>query len=186
MNPRHRQQWKQFLGCRVLWIGIIWLVLFLALAKSLPEQPFLEFVRIVAATTSFVVAVAFSKAAWESVSSDESDSTDSLAIGIFLLAVSNFVTNVYLLLYRLAEQPAWMLNVYSFALFSGWLAAMAAVLHVWAPGVLRRGPNGDDVPPARLRTVGVVAAAGVFVTLFVLATQPNIIWLVEAMRPYLR
>jgi hypothetical protein len=186
MKTETKAKFRRFFRCRVFWITVAVLVGYSILGWLLPRQPFLEFIRILAATTSLVVAVSFSADAWESVTAEEPDRTDSLVVGIFLLSVSGFITNFWLLLFRLADTPDWMLHILTWGFGSAMIAAIGNVLHVWAPGVLRKSPDGEDVPPARLRAVGVAAALGVFATLVVLATQPNAVWLVEAMRPYLR
>jgi hypothetical protein len=79
----------------------------------------------------------------------------------------------------------WMLQLVSFGFLSGWMAALANILMVWAPGVLRRAGQDAEVPPARLRAVGLAAALGLFGALVVLASQPNAAWLVERIRPWL-
>jgi uncharacterized protein YjeT (DUF2065 family) len=59
-------------------------------------------------------------------------------------------------------------------------------LFVAAPGVLRKAGHQDiEIPPARLRAVGLAIGIGVAATLIVLAAQPNVVWLVESIRPYL-
>lgn len=186
MKAETKLKLQRFVGCRVFWTSVFLTGAYVLLAYSLPTQAFLELVRIMAATTSLIVAVSYSVDAWESVTAEQPDRTDSLVIGIFLMAVSGFVTNFWLLMYRLAERQEWMLNLLTFGFLSAWLAAFAAVLQVWAPGVLRKSADGEDVPPARLRAVGLAASIGVFAALVVLASQPNIIWVVEGLRPWLR
>jgi hypothetical protein len=186
MQTETRARFRRFFRCQVLWISVAILVAYIVLALLIPRQPFLEFIRILAATSSLVVAVSFSADAWESITAEKPDRTDSLVVGIFLLAVSGFSTNFWLLFYRLAERPDWMLHILAWGFLSATLATIGNVLHVWAPGVLRKDPDGLEVPPARLRAVGVAAALGVFATLIVLASQPNAAWIVEALRPYLR
>jgi hypothetical protein len=179
-------RFRRFFACKTFWITVLVIVLYSILGAILPRQPFMEFIRILAATTSLVVAVSFSSDAWQSITAEKPDRTDSLVVGIFLLAVSGVISNVWLLLFRLAERPDWMLHVLTWGFGSAMIATIGNVLHVWAPGVLRKDPDGDDVPPARLRAVGVAAAIGVFATLVVLATQPNAVWIVEELRPWLK
>jgi hypothetical protein len=176
--------WGRALRCRALWVGMAALASYVVLGAVLPTQPFLEFVRIVMATAAVITAVAYGAEAWESATTERSDQTDSIVIGIFLQHFTLAFTGVWLLLYRLAGRPEWMLNTLVFGFVSGWLSALASSLHVWAPGVLRRTPETGEVPSVRLRAVGIAAALGVFATLVVLATQPNAIWLVESMRPW--
>lgn len=186
MTSNAKIRLRRFVGCRVFWTTITCIVAFFILGFTLPEQPFLELVRILQATTSIVVAIAFSADAWESLTSEKEDTTDSIVIGIFLQHVSLFWVGFWLLLYRLSGRPEWMINTLFFGFWGGWLSSIAALLHVWAPGVLRRLGNEDEVPTARLRAVGVATAIGVFGILVVLATQPNAQWLVELIRPYVR
>jgi hypothetical protein len=186
MTSDTKTRFRRFIGCRVFWTTIICIVVYFILGFSLPEQPFLELVRILQATTSIVVAIAFSADAWESLTSEKADKTDSIVIGIFLQHVCLFWIGFWLLLYRLSMRPEWMLNTLFFGFWGGWLSSLAALLHVWAPGVLRRADNEDEVPTSRLRAVSLAAALGVFGTLVVLATQPNARWLVESIRPWVR
>jgi len=161
-------------------------MLYAILAAFMPRQPFLEFVRIFQAVAGVVVVIAFSADAWDSMTSERPDRTDGLIIGAWLQHICVCITGVWLLLYRLADRPTWMLDVLFFAFFSGWLSSLASILHVAAPGVLRKADHQDiEVPPARLRAVGLVASIGVAATLIVLASQPNVLWLVESLRPYI-
>jgi hypothetical protein len=186
MKPRARIPWGRFSRCRALWVGIAAAAVYVLLGAVLPAQPFLEFVRIVMATAAVIASVAYSAEAWESATTERADQTDSIVIGIFLQHFTLAFTGIYLLLYRLAGRPEWMLNTLTFGFVSGWLSALASFLHVWAPGVLRRTPETGEVPSARLRAVGFVAAVGMFATLVVLATQPNAVWIVESIRPWVR
>jgi hypothetical protein len=181
-----KAQLRRFVGCRVFWTAIGCIIAYFVLGLALPEQPFLELIRILQATTAIVVVIAFSADAWESITSKDTDRTDSIVLGIFLQHVSLFWIGFWLLLYRLSGRPEWMLNTLFFGFWGGWLSSLAALLHVWAPGVLRRVDNDAEVPTARLRAVGVAAALGVFGVLVVLATQPNARWLVESLRPWVR
>src|SRR5215207_2772529 len=185
MKNDTRARWRRFFTCRVLWVSVACIVLYAILAAFMPRQPFLEFVRILQAVTGIVVVIAFSADAWESLVSEESDKTDGLVIGAFLQHITICTTGIWLLLYRLADRPTWMLDVLFFAFFSGWLSSIASILHVIAPGVLRKADTEAEVPPARLRAVGFAAAAGATVALIVLAAQPNVVWLVESLRPWI-
>lgn len=177
---------RRFVGCRVFWTTVVCIIAYFALGFALPEQPFLELVRILQAVTAIVVVIAFSVDAWESLTSETTDRTDSIVIGIFLQHVSLFWIGFWLLLYRLSGRPEWMLNTLFFGFWGGWLSSLAALLHVWAPGVLRRADSEGEIPPSRLRAVSLAAALGVFGVLVVLATQPNARWLVESIRPWVK
>lgn len=186
MKTNTKARLRRFAGCRVFWVTIACILIYVALASTLPTQPFLEFVRILQATTAIIVAVAFSADAWDALTADENeaDPTDSLVIAAFIQHLALFFTGFWLLLYRLADRPSWMLDVLAFGFVSGWLSSLASILTVWAPGVLRSGGRAAEIPPARLRMVGVAAAVGVFATLVVLATQPNAQWIVDNLRPW--
>lgn len=171
---------------RALWVTVSFVLAYVVLAAALPTQPFLEFVRILQATAAIIVVVAFSGDAWDSVTRDKPDRSDALIVGVFLQHVSIFVTGIWLLLYRLGGREDWMLNLMWFGLLSGWLSIVASFLHVYPVGVLRSGDSGEEVPPARLRMVGIAAAVGVFAILVVLATQPNVRGLLEMARPWMR
>lgn len=187
MQAKLKARLKRIVCSRALWVTVVCLAAYVILGLTLPLQPFLELVRIFQATTALVAVVAFSADAWESLTSkDESDEpTNSLIIGVFLQHVAMFWTGVWLLLYRLAEHPEWMLNVLLFGFMSGWLSSIAAVLHVWAPGVLRSPCHDATVPPLRLRMAGLAAALGMFGVLVVLATRPNASRIVEALHPWI-
>jgi len=170
----------------MFWVSVSCIALYTVLAAFMPRQPFLEFVRILQAVSAVVVVIAFSQDAWEAVTAEESDKTDGIIIGAFLQHITICVTGIWLLLYRLADRPTWMLDVLFFAFFSGWLSSIASTLFVVAPGVLRKDDSQNiEIPPARLRAVGFVTSIGVAATLIVLASQPNVAWLVESLRPYL-
>ena len=158
------------------------------LGFMLPRQPFLELIRIVMAAAALIAAISFSADAWQSVTSEEKHPTDSLVVGVFLQHTSLFWIAFWLLMYRLSgpigERSEWMLNTLSFGFLGGWLSSIASLLHVWAPGVLRKTDPEAEIPSARLRAVGLAAALGVFGILWVLAAQPNARDIIERIRPW--
>lgn len=186
MDNEMRTRLLRFFNWRTFWCALTATIAYVVLAVSLPLQPFLEFIRILQATAACLVVVAFSGDAWESLTREKPEHSDSLIIGIFLQHVAIFWTGFWLLLYRLSGRQEWMLNQLWFGFAAGWLSSAASFLHIYPAGVLRPGDGIDEVPPARLRMAGVVAASGVFAILIVLATQPDVRGVLDWARAWLK
>jgi hypothetical protein len=180
-----RRRWLRFFTCPMFWTALSLTAVYVLLAVFMPVQPFLEFVRIAQATAAIIVVTAFSRDAWDSITRAKPEPADSLIIGIFLQAISIFVSGIWLLMYRLGGRQDWMLNLLGFGFLSGWLSAIASIMHVYPVGVLRAARDGDEVPPARLRAAGIAAAVGVCCILIVLATQPDVHEILDHARTWL-
>lgn len=172
---------------RILWVVAAASLIYWVGASLLPTQTFLEFVRIMQATMALVALVALSHAIWCALVTEDPDRADVLTLGVALKEFAFWITGMWLLLFRLAERPEWMLNVDWFGFLSGWLPALSSLVLVATPGILiRDDKTGESVPPLTLILVGTVAGLGLFATLAVLAIQPNAVWLVEHLRPWIR
>lgn len=176
---------------RVLWVVLAASLIYWVGAKILPTQPFLEFVRIMQSTMALVALVALSHAIWCALVTDDPDRADVLTLGVALKEFAFWVTGLWLLMYRLAgppgHRPEWMLDVLFFGFLAGWLPALSSLVLVSVPGILiRDDKTGESVPPLTLILVGAVAGLGLFATLAVLAIQPDALWLVEHLKPWIR
>jgi hypothetical protein len=180
---------------KVLLWGFLSALSYWAPGLFLSRQPFLEGVRILEATTSLVGLIAISLATWRAIARPDPDTGDALIIFAFLVELCATVAGFWLLLFRLSGDagvaPApearalWMIDTLWFGFVTGWLPTIASVILVTVPGVLRDNPEtGERVPPLLLITAGLVAGAGLLMTLIVLAARPDSRALVEAMRPW--
>jgi len=171
---------------RVVWISAVVAGAYWLAGAFLPTQPWLEIVRIVQATCATAALVALSGGIWDALRRHDPDRADALLIGTGLTQFAFATSGIWLLLYRLAYAPdiPWMLSTLTFGFVAGWLPALASLLIIAVPGVLRRDAHGAEVPPATLIAVGCVAGAGVFAALVVLSIQPNALRVVEALRPW--
>lgn len=180
------------LSSRVLWVTILTSLPYWGIGPFLPRQPFLEGVRILQATSSLIGLIAISGAFWEVVKMSRPVREDWLVVSAWLMMSAFAAMGMWLLLYRLASEPGvistsphWMLWTLWFGFVTGWLPIVASSLLVCVPGILRDNPEtGERVPPLLLIIAGLVAGAGVFATLLVLATRPDAKGLVEAIRPW--
>lgn len=171
----------------MLWVGLASSAIYWLLGAILPNQMFLETIRVIQATMATAALVALSRGIWEAVSRPDPDRADALMIGVGLTQTAFATMGIWLLLFRLAYAPEinWMLNTLWFGFVTAWLPALSSLLLLAVPGVIRRGPGGEDVPPPTLIGVGCVSGLGLFGILAVLATQPNARWLVEVIRPWM-
>ena len=171
----------------LLWVGGVSSGAYWLLGAILPNQPFLEMIRVVQATVATAALVALSRGIWDALTRDDPDRADALLIGTGLTQTAFATMGFWLLLYRLAYAGDinWMLNTLIFGFVTAWMPALSSVLLLAVPGVIRRGPGGEEIPPPTLIGVGCVTGLGVLGVLVVLATQPNARALVEAMRPWL-
>src|SRR6476620_4342638 len=139
---------KDFLKCRTLWAAIVCTAIYWIAGTILPRQPWLETVRIAQAPFALVALVALSRAFWFAITRRHPDRLDVLTIATSLKEFSFCWMGIWLLLYRLAGHPSWMLDLLSFGFVAGWLPALSSLLLVGVPGILRRDEKtGEDVPP---------------------------------------
>lgn len=177
---------------RVLWVTVLTSIPYWAVGPFLPRLPFLEGVRVLQTTAALIGLIAISGAFWEVVKMRRPVREDWLVVSAWLMMSAFAVMGMWFLLYRLASDagiistsPHWMLHTLSFGFVTGWVPIVASALLVCVPGIRRDNPEtGERVPPLLLIVAGLVAGAGVFATLLVLATRPDAKALVEAIRPW--
>jgi len=180
------------LASRVMWVTALTSIPYWLAGPFLPRQPFLEGVRILQATSSLIGLISISGAMWDVVRMRRPAREDWLVVSAWLMMSAFAAMGIWLLLFRLASDagvattsPAWMLHTLWFGFVTGWIPVVASALLVCVPGILRDNPEtGERVPPLLLIIAGLVAGAGVFATLLVLATRPDAKALVEAIRPW--
>jgi hypothetical protein len=177
---------------RVLWVTVLTSIPYWAVGPFLPRLPFLEGVRVLQTTSNLIGLIAISGAFWDVVKMRRPAREDWLVVAAWLMMSAFAVMGMWLLLYRLASDPSavtsspsWMLHTLWFGFVTGWVPIVGSALLVCVPGILRDNPEtGERVPPLLLIIAGLVAGAGVFATLLVLATRPDAKALVEAIRPW--
>lgn len=102
-----------------------------------------------------------------------------LTLGIVIVALSLAGGSAWLLVWRLAGQPSWMVNSLTNAFFL-WMGAVGYVLHLLAPR-----PEGHDISwPQHLVLLASLAVAAV-VSALVVYVQPDMTGLAEWLRRYM-
>lgn len=190
MSSSCKKLMSNILSCKFLWAALAALAVYSLMFAILPRQPWLEAVRITQATTAMTALVALSYEFFRSISRDHPDRVDAITVSSWLKDFAFFWMGIWMLLFRLSadnpdERAYWMIDTAFFCFVSGWIPALASAMVALIPGVFRHDPEtGVDAQPVRLVLAGVIAGAGLFGVLVVLAVRPNTHTLVEMLRPW--
>lgn len=165
---------------RTLWSALALFALYWPVAWAVPNGPLLEALHTIRIAICLMVVVAYAPICLEALARDRIDRVCQLSLGITIGWGAALLSGLWLLLWRLAGQPAWMLNSDLYGFFI-WVAILGAVLHVTAPGAV------DGVVPRRTWILtGAAFGAGALAAVALLVLRPDIRRVVEHLEPWLR
>lgn len=165
--------------------GRIWftlLVLFFGygiINVFVPNGDMIIATRVIQASASAVVLYVYFGDFWHGLRTPDPARGDYLIVGIWVGFFATLCQAIYSMAFRLAGNPAWLLNSEVNAPYI-LLSVVAAVMHVSAPGAV------DGVVPRRNRlAMGVGFGAAVFLVICLFMIRPDIRPVLDRLRPYI-
>lgn len=166
------------LRSRTLWTAAALFALYWVVAWAVPNGPLMEGLHAVRVAICLVVVVAYAPVCLEALAQDRIGRVEQLSLGITIGWGATLGGGLWSLLWRLAGQPAWMVNSDLNGFFL-WVTILGAVLHVTAPGAV------DGTVPRRTWIVtGLALGAGALAAAAILVRRPDVAALVEALAPW--
>lgn len=168
------------LRSRTLWAALLLFSLYWAVARLVPNGPLMEGLHAVRVAICAVVVAAYAPVCLEALARNRIGRVEQLSLGIVIGWGATLLSGLWSLLWRLAGQPAWMVNSDLNGFFI-WAAILGAVLHVTAPGAV------DGTVPRRTWTLtGLAFGAGALLAALILTRRPDVAALVEGLAPWVR
>ena len=148
---------------RTLWCAAALFALYWLAAGLIPNAPLMEGLHAIRISICLVVVVAYAPVCLDSLARERIGRVEQLSLGIVIGWGATLLSGIWSLLWRLAGQPAWMVNSDLNGFFI-WVTILGAVLHVTAPGAV------DGTVPRRTWIltgcafgIGALGAAGLLV-----------------------
>ena len=168
------------LRSRTLWTALALFALYWIAAGLVPNGPLMEALHTIRIAICLVVVTAYAPVCLEALAQDRIGRVEQLSLGITIGWGATLCGGLWSLLWRLAGQPAWMVNSDLNGFFL-WVAILGAVLHVTAPGAV------DGIVPRRTWILtGLAFGGGALAAGVLLARRPDVAVLVEGLAPWLR
>lgn len=143
-------------------------MVFMISALFVSPRIFLENLRLVQAALSIAVAVAYIPFAWRVFVSPDAEGQQQLAMGIALTFMGSAINGLWMLGWRLAGKPIWMLDS-DIQAFSVYLICIGASMHLTAPGTIR-----NEVPRRNWIILGCCIGAGAALAVALLTYDPQL------------
>jgi hypothetical protein len=170
-----------FIRSTTVWVAGLFIVAFCIVATVTPNGPLQEAEAILLFALALGGMVAFTPDAWESVCKHQADldPADVLTLAFWLLCAGIAASGLWTLIWRLAGQPAWMLNNdFNAFLRIMWIGGLTMMLSV--PGLI-----GGKIPVRSRVRIIIWWAIGASLAAYVMAARPNLAPYVEVLRPLL-
>jgi hypothetical protein len=162
-----------------LYLIIFAVTLYVVLAWLLPNPPYFEFLRIIAQSIAIIPVVGYWRLAFRNITREYPDHAQQLMQSIVLFCLAQFLSDLWQLIWRLADRPHWWLDttIYGFFIY---LTIWAALLASTSPGAVR-----GKVPTRNLMFIGAAWGVGFALFLVLVWFRLDASKLVEATRPFL-
>jgi hypothetical protein len=164
----------------VIWVSTALYMLFFIVAWKVQNRVIMETLRAFLLAASVAVAIAYSKPAVQAIMARKMpDLVSQLTLGIALAWATTAVQSAFYMIWRLAGQPAWMVNT-DFSAFLLYSLCLAAVLHITAPGAI-----DGQIPKRNMVALGLAAGAAALIIGLIIVINPDVGAFVEYLKPWL-
>ena len=171
---------RSILRSRTLWSAAALFALYWLAAHLIPNGPLMEGLHTVRIAICLVVVVAYAPVCLEALAGGRIGRVEQLSLGITIGWGATLLAGVWSLLWRLAGQPAWMVNSDLNGFFL-WVTILGAVLHVTAPGAV-----DGTVPRRTWILTGLAFGAGALAAAALLARRPDMAAIMDGLAPWIR
>lgn len=160
-------------------MAVLSFAVFFAAAMILPPKLLTEMARIIHLSVALAVLVSYGKVGVMAMFKHHQSGHDILAMGITFSFASHFLYGVWMLIWRLAGQPPWVINS-DMTAFLVALATVAGLCYLAAPGSI-----DGHVPPRNRIMIGAATGVGFLLVTFTMLYPVDLGPLAEAIKPWL-
>lgn len=161
------------------WWGLVVILSYWVWAPPMDTNAQTEWMRAFLITIGLTVVVAYTPGVFKFLTTTSPVQAQQLTMGIVVAWFGTAMSGIYLLLWRMAGQPAWMVNndLNGFWL---WLQIVGGILHVSAPRSIE-----NEIPRPSWSRLWLALLSGLVLGYAVAILKPDAAGFVDRLRPYI-